>query len=505
MITNDRQPQEYMSVNSDILGHPFDDFLSESEPLIKNIDELPYEIVSELYSVYDKLSKTASQNIKSINPAIRVTLCDTLDKMLDRIIDAPLDGLSNSEIPNKPKGVFAPSLAPTIEIGKPLLFNAHILKGIGLSAYLLAKLFNARPTMLFGTKPEDYPFASALPDLEILYLDTEAVEAEDRKRNIFSYGSFNYDNLAGESENTYIESYYNHLYDNYSRMDTLIFYGMYPSTLNYLDTYRSLRPDGKVYCALDMSSHWMKMIPWESESVRKFGEQCNVIATSCRYLRDELNRNTKVNFCCRWFPNAFYNSTGEKVIADAGYKENIILYVGRVGTKQKRNEDLLLAFARVSEILRNWSLRFVGAIEPDFNDFINKYFSSRPDLRNRVVFTGAIYDKSELNTEYAKAKIFVLSSVFEAFPNAYCEALAHGCKFVTSRVDPADDITNYGELGIKYPIGDIGALSEALLKTCEESEKDDFNKHISKALAYSDKYFNWNRNIKKLKYMLYRS
>ena len=76
--------------------------------------------------------------------------------------------------------------------------------------------------------------------------------------------------------------------------------------------------------------------------------------------------------------------------------------------------------------------------------------------------------------------------------------------FVTSDIDAADDITNFGELGGKYKVGNTEALSSALIKICSNSGKNYLKKHIPKALEYAYRYFDWNRNAKKLAYMLFR-
>jgi glycosyltransferase involved in cell wall biosynthesis len=86
----------------------------------------------------------------------------------------------------------------------------------------------------------------------------------------------------------------------------------------------------------------------------------------------------------------------------------------------------MAAFAKVSDVLPNWTLRLVGTIEADFQTFINEYFRRWPSLKKRVIFTGQITDKQKLYEEYRAAKIFALTSTFEGFPNVYAEALAHG-------------------------------------------------------------------------------
>jgi glycosyltransferase involved in cell wall biosynthesis len=287
-------------------------------------------------------------------------------------------------------------------------------------------------------------------------------------------------------------------------MDILILHGMYNQTVRYLDEYRNLRKDGKVYCGLDMQNYWMGNISWDSPNAITFAQQCDVIATSGRSMRDMLNGNPKAHFPCRWLPNGFLNPTGVKIIADPEIKENTILTVGRIGSSEKNNAELLIAFARVSEELSGWSLRLAGAIEPEFQSYIEHYFSKRPDLKERVVFTGAITDKKELYGEYSRAKVFALTSPLEGgTPNVFAEALFHGCMFVTSNIDASDDITNYGQLGAVYTLGDLDALCDTLVKVCSGTNKKAFRKHIPKALDYAMRYYDWNRNVKKLAYMLF--
>jgi len=252
-----------------------------------------------------------------------------------------------------------------------------------------------------------------------------------------------------------------------------------------------------------MNSFWNDTTPWGSPEAGGFAEKCDLTATSCRKMRDLLNRNPDVKFSCRWFPNGFYNPAGLPVIADADEKKNIILTVGRIGTQQKNNEEMLEAFAGVADILKSWSLRLVGPIEPEFNDYISSYFQSYPNLKGRVIFTGPLFDKEKLYNEYKKAKVFTLSSRLEGAPNVYAEALFHGCKFVTSDIDAADDMTNFDTLGAKYPIGDVKALQDKFVEVCSRADKKEMRNHIPKALAYANRYYDWNRNAKKLAYMLF--
>jgi len=444
-------------------------FLSDTEPYMEQLDTLPFEAASELYDLLDNAAQVSTFHINEIDPELRVILCDKLDKVLERIVDV----LPTFENTGEQMQIFSPSL----EMYRNWQ-NFQLMKDCGLAGYLLAKEINAKPVMLFGTEGADYPYLDILTGLELLLRNNENQTAED---------------------------HFKHLEANYADMDILILYGMYKQSTGYLEAYRLLRPDGKVYCGLDMNTYWFKHVDWDEEPVKLFAQQCDLIATSCRAMRDELNRFPKFHFPCRWLPNGFYNPTGLKITASPKYKENIILMVGRVGDGQKNNEELMTAFAIAADKLSGWTLHFVGPIDPQIQPFIKQYFLNHPDLKERVIFTGAITDKTELYDEYAKAKVFALSSRTESgTPNVYAEALFHGCMFVTSDVDGADDITNYGQLGEVYKRGDAKGLADALVKVCSGADELAFREHIPKALAYAERYYDWKRIAKKLAFMLFK-
>ena len=445
------------------------DFLSESEQYIDQLDTLSFETAAELYDLFDDAAGVATLHIEEIDPEQRVEICDRRDRVLERIINV----LPPFENVGEQINIFSPSLEEFRS-----WYNFQLLKDCGIAGYLLAKEIGAKPVMYFGTTGEEYPYLSLLPGLEMHFRDS--------------------------SEHPAV-AYREHLEKNYHEMDILILYGMYTQSLGYLEAYRRARPDGKVYCGLDMNTFWIKTIDWDDPTVKQFQRQCNVIATSCRFMRDILNRSTFIHFPCHWLPNGFYNPAGYKVVADARYKESTILTVGRIGSPEKNHEELMVAFAEASKNLPGWKLRLVGPVDDRLQPFLDAYFSKYPQMKDSVIFTGAITDKAELYDEYARAKVFTLTSRSESgTPNVYAEALFHGCMFVTSDIDGADDITNYGELGEKYTRGDIKGHADALVKVCSNTDLESLEKHIPKALTYAEKYYDWNRIVKKLAFMLFK-
>jgi glycosyltransferase involved in cell wall biosynthesis len=136
-------------------------------------------------------------------------------------------------------------------------------------------------------------------------------------------------------------------------------------------------------------------------------------------------------------------------IKDISEKENIIITVGRLGTKQKNTEMLLNAASELN--LKNWKLVLIGPIEKtecNFQESIDDFYAKHPNLRETIVFTGPIYDKKELWDWYNKAKVFVLPSRSEGFAIVFAEAVIFRNYVISTDVGGASEMVNpcYGEI-----------------------------------------------------------
>ncbi len=146
------------------------------------------------------------------------------------------------------------------------------------------------------------------------------------------------------------------------------------------------------------------------------------------------------------------NGFDEELITDLAIKEkdflekeNIILTVGRLGTYQK-NTDLLLSVLEDID-LKDWKFYLVGPIEKvekDFQKDIDAFFEKRPDLKDKVIFAGVIYDKAELWECYNRAKVFVLSSRFESFGIVLNEAYRFSNYILSTDVGGAQEMLSDG-------------------------------------------------------------
>ena len=126
-------------------------------------------------------------------------------------------------------------------------------------------------------------------------------------------------------------------------------------------------------------------------------------------------------------------------------KDNIMITVARLGTTQKNTPMILEALSKVD--LRNWKFYFVGPIELSFNSEIDLFFQEHPDKKNKVIFTGPIYNKRELWEYYNKSKVFVLTSRWESSGLVLYEAKRFRNFILSTSVGAIDDVIENGKYG----------------------------------------------------------
>lgn len=135
----------------------------------------------------------------------------------------------------------------------------------------------------------------------------------------------------------------------------------------------------------------------------------------------------------------------------------ILLSVGRLGP-EKGHAILLTAFSSITERFPEWTLRIVGdgELRPAL-----EYQIESLGLIGKVELVGA---KSDVNTEYAAADMFVLPSSYESFGLATAEALLAGMPAIGFADCPGTNtLIRDGENGRLVDGRDrTGALAEVL-------------------------------------------
>jgi glycosyltransferase involved in cell wall biosynthesis len=133
--------------------------------------------------------------------------------------------------------------------------------------------------------------------------------------------------------------------------------------------------------------------------------------------------------------------------AHAGLREPAILFVGR-SFAPKGGPELVEAFRRVRRAHPRAALWIVSQDAP----------ASLPD---GAVFHGAL-GPDALAALFARASVFALPTLREAFGLVLLEAMVFGLPVVASAVEAVPEIVVQGETGLLVPPRDPAALAEAL-------------------------------------------
>ena len=151
-------------------------------------------------------------------------------------------------------------------------------------------------------------------------------------------------------------------------------------------------------------------------------------------------------------------------------KDNIMVCVGRIGCHQKNTEMLLDALEKVD--IKDWKIYMIGPITSSFdlNDSggfqksIDTFFVRNPQYKEKLIFTGMIYDQKEVFEYYNKAKVLLSTSRHEGFANVYSQAAAMGCYIVSTDVGGADVASNNWQFGKKLAQEDSSMLATVILE-----------------------------------------
>ncbi|WP_297423403.1 glycosyltransferase family 4 protein [Clostridium sp.] len=342
--------------------------------------------------------------------------------------------------------------------------NVHLTKDVGIIPFIMQKEFGCSSTIVCYKNGE----------YEYLHTEVKGLGIDFIKK------------YTGKS----IIDGAIYLLKNSKKIDILHLFHLCNRTFLWIILYKFLNSKGKIYLKLDanrtIKNKNLKCKNIKNRIIEKILKTCNLISVETKELYDYFNCDWPVKV--KLIPNGFIDSYDKRPITSQE-KENYIITVGRIGSKEKANEVLMQAFAIVSDKLPNWKVKFIGPIEEEFKSYINKYFYKYPLLKDRVIFTGGIYDKEKLDKEYRKAKIFCLTSPMEGFPLVFLEAIKNGCYIISSDVSSVYDVTNDMKYGEVFNVGDVEGLSKLLLDNCTNNiNMNDLYSEIQK-FAYQN--FNW--------------
>lgn len=361
------------------------------------------------------------------------------------------------------------------------LQDVHLWKSQGMIPYHMYKEYNMKAGVV-AYPNEDYPSAEKIEGI-----DVECICPK-----------------YGETIDSCL-----YMLRNARKIDYLYTYHIKWKALMPILVFRILNPRGRVWLDLDWNLNWAESYnalkegnAWERV---QFWMQKFIMQRCCTLI------TSSASACCRRFSKIYgirnkvkYVPRGSELIeCDYKSKENIILTVGRLGTKQKNTELLVRAFINTRN-QQNWKLVLIGSAEKKFLNYLEKNIAEY-HLEDRIQYLGNITDRLELSKWYAKAKIFALSSRFEGFPLVYAEALLQGDYLLGSDVlTCTEDIIGEKEfVGRTFRNNKVSSLENCILKTVESPYLEE--EHVIVRREYAIRNFTYSEILKKISGHLLRS
>ncbi len=146
-------------------------------------------------------------------------------------------------------------------------------------------------------------------------------------------------------------------------------------------------------------------------------------------------------------------------------KTKHLVAVGRLAPV-KQFDQLLIAFSRTVTTCPEWQLTMFG--DGDLKDSLRQQVKQL-GLQNCVMLPGRVPNPAV----YLKtADLFVMTSQYEGFPNALCEAMACGLPAISYDCPSGPRaIIRHGVDGLLVPANDLDALSQALIVLMQNDEQ----------------------------------
>ena len=281
--------------------------------------------------------------------------------------------------------------------------NIELLKDVGAIPYIMQEKYGYNSEIVLFDNGDDYYYHEKyIPSVKMTYLE----KSNNRVWTVLEY-------LKNESKQIDVLNVY-----HFGAKDSLLF--------AYI--YKKINPRGFVYLKLDIDDIWKENIK-HLDGLKKrvaffFLKEVDLISAESESMCVEMSRI--LNREVAYIPNGvfpIYDKIDMK-------KENIILCVGRLGSKQKNVELLVDAFLALNR--KDWKLYLVGEETSEFEIYLERIYREVPSAREKIHHLGMITDKEVLFEVYAISKLFVLPSRWESFGIVMIEALSQKCYVIAS-------------------------------------------------------------------------
>lgn len=292
------------------------------------------------------------------------------------------------------------------------------------------------------------------------------------------------------------------LIKNARNIDVLSLFWLNARNMIFAKSYKKLNPKGVCYIKSDFNEVDILSLPTSITKGFKYKikewlyQSIDIVSVETKrtfwHLKKGALGNRLANIV-EYVPNGFDEELCKEYDmkrVSFSSKENLIITVGRIGSKQKANEVMFDALDQVD--MKNWKFVLIGPIEEDFKIKYNIFIERNPDKKDKVILLGSIGDKRRLWEWYNKAKVFILTSIYEGFPNVFPEALYFGNYIITTKLSAVYDITDNERIGKIVPIGNVKKLS-IILQGIFEGDLP-LESLYPKILKHSE-IFSWNNTI----------
>lgn len=312
--------------------------------------------------------------------------------------------------------------------------------------------------------------------------------------------------ILSSSKNKYIHNLFCLIWliKNAKRIDLLNLYFFDRRTWTMMWLYKIFNPKGLIYVHVDTDGNSLLNYEFSKNPIKSFISKHVLLNDSV--LKDTFwgiqnfeNANKlqgKWPFYTIGFIPDGITWFGENTTLYEN-KENVILNVARLGTRQKNTEKLMVVFKQISNEFPEWKLRFVGTIEESFKPYINDFYTKHPEMIEKIEFVGPIYDRTKLEKEFSIAKIFCLPSSWESFGIVGAEALSKGCYFIGSRIPSNIQLTQNESMGTLFDNENWADLEDKLRECLSNESKIQDN--FQKVISFANEHYNWKKVLEPVK------
>ncbi|MCM3628489.1 glycosyltransferase family 4 protein [Paenibacillus glycanilyticus] len=308
----------------------------------------------------------------------------------------------------------------------PCLTDELLTKDVGIIPYIMQKHYGYKAVYV-TYKPSD-----GLVAWPSLSLYEEEVDFDYLEPAFHYHPDQAVETIFGANVHDCSNDLVQYIEDHAAEIDVLFLFGFYPFYYAAVDRFKKLRPSSKAYLKLDANIHWINRTP-VSDYFAHFLQQCDLISSESmvEYIRQ------KWSVPISYIPNGYY-SFGKEIESSVTFeqKDDLILTVGRLGNPAKATDQLLEAFKQaIPYIPASWKLVLAGKVEESFRPQLNDLLQAHPELEGRIIQTGFVRDKQQLQALYRRAKIFALPSFYEASAHVVSEAKTFGCYLLVSDIE----------------------------------------------------------------------